>query len=114
MLRAWVHSKAIEAVTVRGRMETIGFNSKIFICGVIAIGRLNAFEGVNNWTVRLASLNHLCNRRSFCSELNFYFRRQLNLFKVFCQAPMIVFVALHDTAAIEALRYNRVRDAEPE
>src|SRR5216684_6870646 len=114
MLRARVHSKAIETVTIGGGMETIGFNSKIFVCGLIAVGQLNAFEGVNNWTVRLAGLNHLCNRRSFRSELNFNFGRQLNLFEVFCQAPMIVLVALYDTAAVEALRYNSVRDAEPE
>src|ERR1700732_4367940 len=114
MLRAWVDSKAIEAVTVRGRMETIGFNSKIFICSRIAIGRLNAFERVNNWTVRLAGLNHLCNCCSFRSELTFDFRRQLNLFKVFSQAPVIVLVALCDTATIEALRYDRVRNAESE
>ena len=84
-------------------MEAIGFNTQIFVCGLIAIGRLNAFEGVNNWAVRLAGLNHLCNRRSFRSELNFNFRRKLNMFEVFCQAPVIVLVALCDTPAIEAL-----------
>ena len=114
MLRAWVDSKAIEAVTIGGGVETVGFNSKIFVCGLIAIGRLNLLEGVNNWTVCLADLNQLRNRRSLRSELNFNFRRQLNWFKVFCQAPMVVLVALHDTAAVEAFRYNRVGDAEPE
>jgi hypothetical protein len=53
-------------------METIGFNSKIFVCGLIAIGRLNAFEGVNNWTVRLADLNHFCNRRSSGADRSMY------------------------------------------
>src|SRR5579863_2499419 len=83
MLRAWVDSKAIEAVTVRGRVETIGLNSKIFICGRIAIGRLNAFEGLNDWAVRFAVLDHLRNRRSLCTKQNLCFRRQLYLVKVF-------------------------------
>jgi hypothetical protein len=83
MLRAWVDSKAIEAVTVRGRMETIGFNSKIFICGRIAIGRLNPLEGVNNWAVCFAGLDHLRNCGSFRTELNLYFRRQFYLVEVF-------------------------------
>src|SRR5271170_3456180 len=83
MLRAWVHGKAIETVTIGGGVETIGLNSKIFICGRIAIGRLNAFEGVNNWAVRFAVLDHLRNRRSLCTKLNLNFRRQLYLVKVF-------------------------------
>src|SRR6266404_3189709 len=113
MLRAWVHSKAIEAVTVRGSMETVGFNSKIFVCSLITIGRLNPFESVDDWAVCFAGLDHLRNCCSFRTELNLYFRRQFYLIEVFGQTPVIVLVALYDAATIEALRYNRVRDAEP-
>jgi hypothetical protein len=83
MLRARVHGKTIEAVTIGGGVETIRFNSKIFVCGLITIGRLNLLEGVNNWAVRSAGLDHLRNCRSLGAELNLCLRRQLNLIKVF-------------------------------